>query len=92
MEEHYYWPRITKYVKKWVDSYNICQHAKEGRKNTRLYNPYPTLEVPWKDMNVYFVLRLSRIEKGNNSIFIFVYISLKMTHFIPCEKLVMQKT
>lgn len=84
--EYYYWPITSKYVKKWVDNYEILQHAKGKSQNTRLYKSFLALDVPWEYINVNFVLTLSIVRWGNNSIFIVVYSSSKMTHLIACNK------
>jgi hypothetical protein len=60
VEECYYWLGMAKDVKKWVEHYIICQHAKDQSQNTESYTPLPTPKVPWEDISMDFVLGLTR--------------------------------
>ena len=37
LKEHYFWPQISQYVKKFVQSCHVCQATKGFCHNTRLY-------------------------------------------------------
>jgi hypothetical protein len=56
----YFWPRMTTYVKKFVDRCRICQHTKGKRKNTGLYQSLPIPERPWDAVSMDFILGLPR--------------------------------
>jgi hypothetical protein len=68
----YYWPRMRKDVKKFVNICIICHHAKGKRQNTGLYQPLPVTERPWDAVSMDFVLGLSRTQRGCDSIFVVV--------------------
>ena len=80
----YYWPGMRIDVKKFVNRCRICQHAKEKRQNTRLYQPLPVPERPWDAVSMDFVLGLPGKQRGCDSIFMVVDRFSKMEHFIPC--------
>ena len=61
-EECYYFLGISKNMKKCVENYRICQHAKGRSQNTRLQAPLPILEVSWEDINMDFMLGLLRTQ------------------------------
>jgi hypothetical protein len=45
VDEHYYWSGMAKDDKKWVERYQICQHAKCRSQNIGLYMPFIILEA-----------------------------------------------
>jgi hypothetical protein len=82
----YYWLGMRTDAKKFVNRCRIFQHAKGKRQNTGLYQPLSILERPWDMVSMDFVLRLSRTQRGCDSIFMVVDRFSKMAHFIPCQK------
>jgi hypothetical protein len=51
-----------------------------------LYTPLPTPYAPRLDVNMDFMLGFPRTQRAMNSIFIFVDMFSKMTHFIAYKK------
>jgi hypothetical protein len=82
----YYWPRMRRDVKKFVNKCRICHHAKWRRQNTRLYQPFPVPKRLWDAVSMDFLLGLPRTQRSFDSIFVVVDRFSKMAHFIPCQK------
>jgi hypothetical protein len=62
VEVHYYWPRMAKDVKKWVECCQVCQRAKRKVQNTKMYTPLLIPKTPSKDININFTLGLPRTQ------------------------------
>lgn len=70
-----------------MSQYWTCQLPKEKKKKHGLYTPLPAHHTLGKDLNMDFVLGLSKITWGHDSSFVVVDGFSKMTHFIThCKK------
>nr|GEZ38420.1 hypothetical protein [Tanacetum cinerariifolium] len=67
-----------------------CHHgallAKTQHTDQGLYTPLPTLEGPWEDVCIDFVLGLPLTQRKKDSIMVVVNRFSKMAHFIPNSK------
>ena len=46
VEECYYWPTIDKDIKKRIQHFIICQHAKDKSQDIRFYTPLSIPKTP----------------------------------------------
>ena len=66
MQENFFWPKLAHDVECFVKSCKICQIAKTHNKNTGLYKPLSIPKAPWEDINLDFVLGLSRTQRNKD--------------------------
>ncbi|KAF7834890.1 putative gag-pol polyprotein [Senna tora] len=86
LHEHFYWPKMRKYVVSVCAKCVTCKHAKSKVQPHGLYSPLPIPSQPWVDISMDFVLGLPRSQSGKDSIFVVVDHFSKMAHFIACSK------
>ena len=86
LSTHFFWPRMRRDVERLVARCTTCQKAKSRLNPHGLYMPLPILSVLWADISMDFVLGLSRMKRGSDSVFVVVDRFSKMAHFIPCHK------
>ncbi|GJV06613.1 gag-pol polyprotein [Tanacetum coccineum] len=85
LNEHFYWPCMIKDVQALITRCSTCHQAKSTF-HKGLYTPLPTLNQPWEDLSIDFIVALPRTQRGKDSIMVVVDRFSKMTHFIPCTK------
>ena len=86
LKEHYFWPKMSNYVLRFVKSCVTCAKAKSKSNANGLYQPLPIANAPWEDVSMDFIVGLPRTSKGHDSIFVVVDRFSKMARFIPCHK------
>jgi len=80
---NFWWPEVTKEVKRYVEGYNACQRNKnytEQPAGKLIPNSIP--EKPWAHISADFITKLP-LAQGYNSILVVVDQLTKMVHFIP---------
>src|SRR4029078_6819082 len=72
LQEHFYWPSMSKTVQDWVKRCGICQVSKSHKQPPGPYMALPTPKEPWLDISMDFVLGLPRTQRGKDSIMVIV--------------------
>ena len=72
LKEHYFWPKMTNFVLRFVKSCVTCARAKSKSQPQGLYTPLPIPFAPWEDVSMDFIVGLPRTSKGHDSIFVVV--------------------
>jgi transposase InsO family protein len=81
---HYYWPRMRRFVNRYVSTCDTCARSKTPRhKPHGFLVPLPVPSRPWGSISMDFVVGLPRSPTGNDAIFVVVDRLTKMAHFIP---------
>jgi len=86
LKEKFFWPYIRKDVQIHCHRCISCLKSKPKTMPCGLYTPLPLVCALWEDINMNFILGLSRTKRGFDSIFVVVDRFRKMTHFIPFHK------
>lgn len=81
----YFWPRMNRYVRQYVENCVVCHKAKGTSSNAGLYQPLIIPTRPWECISMDFVVGLPRTRQGYDSIYVVVDRFSKMAHFIPCK-------
>ena len=86
VSRHFWWPRIRKEVKEYVQACEKCQRNKTvTQRAAGLLQP---LEIPaqkWTDISMDFIVQLPRTRNGFDAILVVVDRCTKMCHFIPTK-------
>ena len=79
---NFWWPRVTKEVKRYIDGYDACQQNKNCTKQLAgKLMPNSILEKPWTHISANFITKLS-LAQEYDSILVVVDRLTKMVHFI----------
>lgn len=66
VEEKSFWPKLIRYIRRYVSRCRVCQLSKGQTLNTGLYTPLPVPVAPWNDISMDLVQGLPRTELGND--------------------------
>lgn len=81
----YYWPRMFRFVKRYVKSCKSCQRNKGEKPRQALLQPLPVPHKPWQDIGMDLITGLPASSAGNNAILTFVDRLSKQAHFVPTK-------
>ena len=83
---NFWWPGITKEVKKYIESCDICQRNKnhmEALAGKLMPNVVP--EKPWSHITADFITKLP-LAQGYDTILVVCNRITKIAHFVPLQK------
>ena len=83
---NFWWPRLSKYIAKYVRTCEICQRVKS---QPSLEAPLQSLPIPsecWKSISMDFIFGLPVDSKGRTGILVFVDRLSKMVHLAPVRE------
>src|SRR6187399_2098019 len=83
LSKNYFWPKMLRDVSNLTNRCPTCRKAKSKAQYHGLYMPLSTTFHPWEDINMHFILGLSRTKNGNDSVLVMVDTFSNMAHFIP---------
>jgi transposase InsO family protein len=83
---HFVWPRMRRDVERYVSRCTTCNKAKSRLNLHGLYMPLLVPHTTWEDISMDFILRLPRIKRGRDIVFVVVDRFSKIVHFISCHK------
>jgi len=79
---NYWWPGITKEIKRYVEGCDQCQRMKNrAEMPAGKLKPNQVPERPWQYISVDFIMKLP-VSKGHNLILVVCIRFLKMSHFV----------
>ena len=82
----YYWPRMDRTIKRYVQNCHPCRRAKAPRdKYNGKLNPLPIPKRNWEDITLDFVVGLPRCSDRYNAILMVIDRLSKERHYIPCD-------
>ena len=88
---NFWWPRVTKEVKRYMEGCNVCQCNKNYTEQpAEKLMPNSISEKPWTHILVDFITKLP-LAQGYNSILVVVDRLTKMVYFIPTTEKVTAK-
>ncbi|GMF53050.1 unnamed protein product [Phytophthora fragariaefolia] len=79
----FYWPRMYKWIRKWVRTCETCQRVKPSKSSQEPLHPLPTATEAWRSVSMDFVFGLPPNADGRNGVLVFVDRFTKMVHLTP---------
>ena len=86
INQNYYWPRMNKFIKKYVRNCHVCRRAKifRNKYNDKL-NSLSIFKQNWQNISLNFVVEFFRCFDRFNFILIIVDRLSKKWHYIFCD-------
>ena len=89
LSRDFYWPRMGRYVAKYVKTCKVCQLAKGSKTLPFPLQPLPVPSKPWESISMDFITCLPTSSGGggggNDTILTFVDRLTKQAHFVPTK-------
>jgi hypothetical protein len=86
LKTRYWWRGMKKETTQYVARCDTCQRTKaEHQRPAGLLQPLPVPKWKWEEIDMDFVIRLPRTQKGNDSIRVIIDRLTNVAHFIPVK-------
>ncbi|GMF28856.1 unnamed protein product [Phytophthora fragariaefolia] len=79
----FYWPRMYKWIRKWVRTCETCQRVKPSKASQAPLHPLPIATEAWSSVSMDFVFGLPTDADGRNGVLVSVDRFTKMMHLTP---------
>ncbi|KAE9001679.1 hypothetical protein PF011_g13646 [Phytophthora fragariae] len=83
LSRDFFWPRMYKWIWKWVRSCEICQRVKPEASKQAPLRPLPIATSAWRSVSMDFIFGLPRDAEGRTGVLVFVDRFSKMVHLAP---------
>ncbi|KAE8975412.1 hypothetical protein PR002_g25609 [Phytophthora rubi] len=83
LSRDFFWPRMYKWIRKWVRSCEICQRVKPAASKQAPLRPLPITTSAWRSVSMDFIFGLPRDAEGRTGVLVFVDRFSKMVHLAP---------
>ncbi|KAE9169003.1 hypothetical protein PF002_g30470 [Phytophthora fragariae] len=83
LSRDFFWPRMYKWIRKWVRSCEICQRVKPAEYKQAPLRPLPIATSAWRSVSMDFIFGLPRDAEGRTGVLVFVDHFSKMVHLAP---------
>nr|KAE8920838.1 hypothetical protein PF009_g28872 [Phytophthora fragariae] len=83
LSRDFFWPRMYKWIRKWVRSCEICQRVKPAASKQAPLRLLPIATSAWRSVSMDFIFGLPRDAEGRTGVLVFVDRFSKMVHLDP---------
>ncbi|KAE9336772.1 hypothetical protein PR003_g12338 [Phytophthora rubi] len=83
LSRDFFWPRMYKWIRKWVRSCEICQRVKPAASKQAPLRPLHIATSAWRSVSMDFIFGLPRDAEGRTGVLVFVDRFSKMVHLAP---------
>ncbi|KAE9288391.1 hypothetical protein PR003_g25816 [Phytophthora rubi] len=71
LSRDFFWPRMYKWIRKWVRSCEICQRVKPAASKQAPLRPLPIATSAWRSVSMDFIFGLPRDAEGRTGVLVF---------------------